>query len=83
MPRLCAIDPGWTRAAGVPSRRILADKAAGDSLQIPGGLATHTLAFREGHVPEQRAAIREAIATWSATLLDCFDGLITLSDVTG
>jgi len=29
------------------------------------------------------AAVHEAIATWSEVLLDCFDGLITLTDVTG
>ena len=29
------------------------------------------------------AAVHDAIATWSAVLLDCFDGLITLTDVTG
>ncbi len=39
--------------------------------------------FHPRATPEQQAAIREAIATWSATLLDCFDGLITLTDVTG
>jgi hypothetical protein len=32
---------------------------------------------------EQLAAIHEAIATWDAVLRDCFDGLITLTDVTG
>ena len=32
---------------------------------------------------EQLAAIRSAIATWSSTLEECFDGLITLRDVTG
>lgn len=32
---------------------------------------------------EQVGAIRDAIATWSAVLNDCFDGLITLTDVTG
>ena len=32
---------------------------------------------------EQLDAITDAIATWSATLEDCFDGLITLTDVTG
>src|SRR5918998_6178894 len=32
---------------------------------------------------EQLAAIRAAIATWAAALDDCFDGLITLTDVTG
>lgn len=31
----------------------------------------------------QLAAIRDAIATWSTTLDDCFDGLITLTNVTG
>ena len=31
----------------------------------------------------QRAAIRDAIATWSSVLAECFDGLITLTDVTG
>jgi hypothetical protein len=31
----------------------------------------------------QLAAIHAALATWSATLADCFDGLITLTDVTG
>ena len=39
--------------------------------------------FHPSAAPEQRAAIEDAIATWSATLLDCFDGLITLTDVTG
>ena len=32
---------------------------------------------------EQLEAISAAIATWSATLEECFDGLITLTDVTG
>ena len=32
---------------------------------------------------EQLAAIRDAIATWSSTRRECFDGLITLTDVTG
>ena len=32
---------------------------------------------------EQLAAIHDAIATWSAVLEECFDGLITLTDVTG
>ena len=32
---------------------------------------------------EQLDAIDAAIATWSTTLEDCFDGLITLRDVTG
>jgi hypothetical protein len=32
---------------------------------------------------EQLAAIRGAIATWDQVLRDCFDGLITLTDVTG
>ena len=32
---------------------------------------------------EQMDAITDAIATWSTTLADCFDGLITLTDVTG
>ena len=32
--------------------------------------------------PEQFAALQNAIAIWSDTLLDCFDGLITLTDVT-
>ncbi len=32
---------------------------------------------------EQLAAINAAIGTWSATLEECFDGLITLTDVTG
>ena len=32
---------------------------------------------------EQLGAIRSAIATWSGTLYECFDGLITLRDVTG
>ena len=33
--------------------------------------------------PEQLAAVRRAISTWSAVLKDCFDGQITLTDVTG
>lgn len=33
--------------------------------------------------PAQLAAINHAIATWSAVLDDCFDGLITLTSVTG
>ena len=32
---------------------------------------------------EQLAAIQGAIATWSSVLEECFDGLITLTDVTG
>jgi hypothetical protein len=32
---------------------------------------------------EQLAAIHDAIATWSDVLERCFDGLITLTDVTG
>jgi len=32
--------------------------------------------------PAQRAAINAAIATWSNTLLDCFDGQITLTNIT-
>lgn len=32
---------------------------------------------------EQVAAVAAAIATWSDVLEDCFDGLITLTDVTG
>jgi hypothetical protein len=31
---------------------------------------------------EELEAIHDAIATWSAVLLDCFDGLITLTDIT-
>lgn len=33
--------------------------------------------------PAQVEAIRDAIASWDAVLRDCFDGLITLTDVTG
>lgn len=33
--------------------------------------------------PEQLAAIHAALDTWSTTLDDCFDGFITLTDVTG
>lgn len=33
--------------------------------------------------PEQLDAIRGAITTWDTVLRDCFDGLITLTDVTG
>jgi hypothetical protein len=33
--------------------------------------------------PEQLDAIQAAIATWSETLNECFDGLITLRNVTG
>jgi hypothetical protein len=33
--------------------------------------------------PEQVAAARRAIQTWTATLQECFDGQITLTDVTG
>ena len=33
--------------------------------------------------PEQRAAIADAIGTWSAVLDGCFGGLITLTNVTG
>ena len=39
--------------------------------------------FHPSATREQRAAIEDAIATWSETLLACFDGLITLTDVTG
>jgi hypothetical protein len=33
-------------------------------------------------IDEQLDAIHDAIATWDAVLRDCFDGLITLTDVT-
>ena len=33
--------------------------------------------------PDQVQAVHNAIATWDAVLSDCFDGLITLTDVTG
>jgi len=33
--------------------------------------------------PEQLDAIHDAIATWGSVLRDCFDGAITLTDVTG
>jgi predicted Zn-dependent protease len=33
--------------------------------------------------PEQLAAARQAIATWDSVLRDCFDGQITVTDVTG
>ena len=33
--------------------------------------------------PAQLAAIADAIETWDTVLRDCFDGLITLTDVTG
>jgi hypothetical protein len=36
-----------------------------------------------GATTEQVAAVQDAIATWSETLDACFDGLITLTDVTG
>ena len=32
---------------------------------------------------EQVQAVQDAMATWSDVLADCFDGLITLTDVTG
>src|SRR5688572_19678522 len=32
---------------------------------------------------EQVQAVHDAIATWSRVVKDCFDGLITLTDVTG
>jgi hypothetical protein len=36
-----------------------------------------------GATTAQVAAVQDAIATWSETLEACFDGLITLTDVTG
>ncbi len=47
---------------------------------------THLTIAVQAHpsaTPEQLAAIHSAIATWSSTLQECFDGLITLRDVTG
>jgi hypothetical protein len=38
---------------------------------------------KPGSDPAQIEAIRDAIDTWSQVLLECFDGLITLTDVTG
>ena len=46
---------------------------------------THLTIAVQAHpkaTPEQLAAIHDAIATWSDVLEDCFDGLITLTDVT-
>ncbi|MGD9703142.1 MAG: hypothetical protein AB7Q42_15840 [Acidimicrobiia bacterium] len=39
--------------------------------------------FHPSATLEQRAAISGAIETWATTLEECFDGLITLTDVTG
>jgi hypothetical protein len=47
---------------------------------------THLTVAVQAHpnaTAEQLAAIHAAIATWDAVLRDCFDGLITLTDVTG
>src|SRR5688500_17033968 len=47
---------------------------------------THLTVAVQAHpnaTAEQLAAIHDAIATWDAVLRDCFDGLITLTDVTG
>ena len=38
---------------------------------------------QSSEIREQVDAVTGAIATWSAVLQDCFDGLITLADVTG
>jgi hypothetical protein len=47
---------------------------------------THLTVAVQAHpsaTPEQLAAIADAIETWDTVLRDCFDGLITLTDVTG
>jgi hypothetical protein len=44
---------------------------------------TITVQAHPSATAEQRAAINGAIATWDATLRDCFDDLITLTNVTG
>lgn len=64
-----------------------------DSLEIlsnyyPGYWWDHTdltiaVQAHPNALPEQLAAIDDAIATWTDVLDDCFDGLITLTNVTG
>ena len=64
-----------------------------DSLEIlsnyyPGYWWDHTdltiaVKAHPNATPEQLAAIDDAIATWTDALDDCFDGLITLTNVTG
>ena len=81
---------GTTSGSGTTCR--LPDSNA-DALEIlsnyyPGYWWDHTdltiaAKFHPSATTEQQEAIRGAIATWSATLIDCFDGLITLTDVTG
>jgi hypothetical protein len=55
------------------------------STPATGGTTDLTVAVQAhpSATAEQLAAIRGAIATWDQVLGDCFDGLITLTDVTG
>ena len=96
---LIAPASAFAKHGGNPDATFVPDVAAcrptsdADSLDIlsnfyPGYWWDHTdltvvAKVHPSATPEQRAAIADAIATWDAVLRSCFDGLITLTDVTG
>ena len=91
--------PSTVLARGKPTAESIAGptcslpKSNADGLEIlanyyPGYWWDHTdltiaVQAHPGVSDAHLAAVHDAIATWSEVLLDCFDGLITLTDVTG
>ena len=77
-------------SSDLPTCRL--PKSNADGLEIlanyyPGYWWDHTdltiaVQAHPGVSDEHLAAVHDAIATWSEVLLECFDGLITLTDVT-
>ena len=81
--------PGSSGRSGITCNLPKSDAEALDILSsfYPGYWWDHTdltiaVQAHPSATEEQLAAIRGAIATWSEVLEECFDGLITLTDVT-
>ena len=80
-------------ATFIPDIAMCRPTSDADGLEIlsnfyPGYWWDHTDLTVAAHVhpsatAEQRAAIADAISTWSTVLDDCFDGVVTLTDVSG
>jgi hypothetical protein len=88
--------PGGKKGGGAPKADGIScglPESNAESLEIlsnyfPGYWWDHTHLTIAVQAPpsathEQLAAIEDAIATWDEVLRNCFDGLITLTDVTG
>ena len=93
VPSVAVAKPGGNQSASTSGVSCNLPESDAESLVIlnnyyPGYWWDHTkltiaAKYHPSATQEQREAITDAIATWSETLDDCFDGLITLTDVTG